>query len=127
MRVAGVDAVAGIADRAAADRDVAGEDQRLEARARQLRDAGGEHAVEPLAGLLGGRPPMSRCAPASRSMSNPLRTTNSPSIPSRRAYGRRVRWLMVISGVTTLLAIAAVIGVIGYRVFKAREARRRPR
>ena len=39
--VAGVDLVAGIADRAAADRDLAGEDQRLEARAREVRHAGG--------------------------------------------------------------------------------------
>ena len=31
----------------------------------------------------------------------------------------KVRWLMVISGATTLVAIAAVIGVIGYRLFKA--------
>ena len=31
----------------------------------------------------------------------------------------RVRWLMLISGVTTLVAIAAVLGVIGYRLFKA--------
>lgn len=31
----------------------------------------------------------------------------------------KVRWLMVISGATTLIAIAAVIGVIGYRLFKA--------
>ncbi len=31
----------------------------------------------------------------------------------------KVRWLMVISGATTLLAVAAVIGVIGYRVFRA--------
>ena len=31
----------------------------------------------------------------------------------------RVRWLMIISGLTTLIAIAAVIGVIGYRVFRA--------
>jgi hypothetical protein len=30
-----------------------------------------------------------------------------------------VRWLMLISGATTLMAIAAVVGVIGYRVFKA--------
>ena len=29
----------------------------------------------------------------------------------------RVRWLMIISGLTTLLAVAAVIGVIGYRVY----------
>jgi hypothetical protein len=31
----------------------------------------------------------------------------------------RVRWLMIISGLTTLIAIAAVTGVIGYRVFRA--------
>ena len=31
----------------------------------------------------------------------------------------RVRWLMIISGLTTLLAIAAVIGVIGYRIYRA--------
>jgi hypothetical protein len=31
----------------------------------------------------------------------------------------RVRWMMAISGATTLVAIAAVIGVIGYRLFKA--------
>jgi hypothetical protein len=28
----------------------------------------------------------------------------------------KARWLMVISGVTTLIAIAAVLGVIGYRM-----------
>jgi hypothetical protein len=31
----------------------------------------------------------------------------------------RVRLMMVISGLTTLIAITAVIGVIGYRVFHA--------
>jgi hypothetical protein len=30
----------------------------------------------------------------------------------------RVRWLMIISGLTTLVAIAAVIAVIGYRVLR---------
>lgn len=30
----------------------------------------------------------------------------------------RVKWLMIISGMTTMIAIAAVIGVIGYRVFR---------
>src|SRR5262245_66435195 len=51
---AGVDAVAGIADRGSVDRDAAREDQRLVARARQFGHARGQHAVEPLAGLLGG-------------------------------------------------------------------------
>ena len=40
--------------RASIDRDLAVEDQRLQARARQRRDARGQHAVEPLACLLGG-------------------------------------------------------------------------
>jgi hypothetical protein len=31
----------------------------------------------------------------------------------------RARLLMIVSGLTTLLALAAVIGVIGYRVFHA--------
>jgi hypothetical protein len=31
----------------------------------------------------------------------------------------RVRWLMLISGLTTLVGIAAVVGVIGYRVYRA--------
>ena len=41
-RGAGIDAVAGIADRAAVDRDRAGLDQRLEPGARQFGDMGGE-------------------------------------------------------------------------------------
>ena len=31
----------------------------------------------------------------------------------------RARWLMIISALTTALAIAAVLGVIGYRIFHA--------
>jgi len=30
---------------------------------------------------------------------------------------KRARWLMLISALTTAIAIAAVVGVIGYRVF----------
>ncbi len=48
-RLAGVDAVPGIADCAAPDRDLTGEDQRFEPRAREAVNAGGEHAVEPRA------------------------------------------------------------------------------
>ena len=52
--VARIDVVARIADRAAAHGDMPGEDQGLEARARQFLDAGGERAVEPLPGLRRG-------------------------------------------------------------------------
>jgi len=46
--------MAGMADRGAVDRDATRENQRLVARARQLGHAPRQHAVEPLAGLLGG-------------------------------------------------------------------------
>jgi hypothetical protein len=39
--------------------------------------------------------------------------------PAAARMVAKVRWLMLISGATTLLAVAAVLGVIGYRVFKA--------
>jgi hypothetical protein len=32
----------------------------------------------------------------------------------------RARWLLIISGLTTMIAIAAVLAVIGYRVFHGR-------
>jgi len=34
----------------------------------------------------------------------------------------RVRLMMAISGLTTLIAIAAVLGVVGYRVFRSGES-----
>ena len=43
----------------------------------------------------------------------------APLDPAAARIVAKVRWLMLISGVTTLVAIAAVVGVIGYRVFKA--------
>jgi len=38
----------------------------------------------------------------------------------------RVRWMMLISGLTTLIAIAAVVGVIGYRVYRTGGVGRAP-
>ena len=49
--LAGVHAIAGVARRAAVRRHLAVEDQRLQPRAREIGDARGEHAVEPLAGV----------------------------------------------------------------------------
>ena len=43
----------------------------------------------------------------------------APLDPAAARMVAKVRWLMLIAGATTLVAIAAVIGVIGYRVFKA--------
>jgi hypothetical protein len=51
-------------------------------------------------------------------MSDPL-TDDQPLDPAAARMVAKVRWLMIISGLTTLIAIAAVLGVIGYRVFRA--------
>jgi hypothetical protein len=52
-------------------------------------------------------------------MSDPLADDEKPLDPAAARIVAKVRWLMLISGATTLVAVAAVIGVIGYRVFKA--------
>src|SRR5258705_11668333 len=52
-------------------------------------------------------------------MSDPLADDDKPIDPAAERFVAKVRWLMLISGVTTMVAIAAVIGVIGYRIFKS--------
>jgi len=46
-------------------------------------------------------------------MSNPSLDDEQPLDPAAARIVARVRWLMVISGITTMVAVAAVIGVIG--------------
>jgi hypothetical protein len=50
-----------------------------------------------------------------------VKSGDVPAIAVDTASGlaARVRLMMIISGLTTLIAIAAVIGVVGYRVFHA--------
>ena len=52
-------------------------------------------------------------------MSHPSANDAAPVDPAAARIVAKVRWLMLISGATTLVAIAVVFGVIGYRVFKA--------
>jgi hypothetical protein len=52
-------------------------------------------------------------------MSSPPANDVQPLDPAAARVIASARRLMLISGATTLVAIAAVIGVIGYRVFKA--------
>ena len=52
-------------------------------------------------------------------MSNPSTDDEQPLDPAAARIVARVRWLMLIAGITTMVALAAVIGVIGYRVFRA--------
>jgi hypothetical protein len=51
-------------------------------------------------------------------MSDPLTDDDKPLDPAAASAVAKVRWLMIISGVTTLVAMMAVVGVIGYRVFR---------
>ena len=43
----------------------------------------------------------------------------APLDPAAARIVAKVRWLMLIAGATTLIGVAAVLGVIGYRVFKS--------
>jgi hypothetical protein len=52
-------------------------------------------------------------------MSNPNSDDETPLDPAQAKIVAKVRWLMLISGFATLLGIAVVIGVIGYRVFRS--------
>jgi len=52
-------------------------------------------------------------------MSNLPADDEQPLDPAAARIVAKVRWLMVIAGATTLIAVAAVISVIGYRVFKS--------
>jgi hypothetical protein len=52
-------------------------------------------------------------------MSDPLADDEKPLDPAAAKIVARVRWMMLISGLTTLIAVTAVIGVIGYRLFRS--------
>jgi hypothetical protein len=58
-------------------------------------------------------PPSGAQAPFDPAEDNPV-----PD-PAQSRFIARMRWMMIVSGLTTVLAIAAVFGVIGYRVFKS--------
>jgi hypothetical protein len=51
-------------------------------------------------------------------MSHPLSDAGEPLDPAAAAAVAKIRRLMVISGLTTMLAIGTILGIIGYRVFQ---------
>jgi hypothetical protein len=55
-------------------------------------------------------------------MTHPDPDDDKPLSPEQQRIVARVRWLMLISGVATVLGIAVVIGVIGYRVYGSGES-----
>jgi hypothetical protein len=42
-----------------------------------------------------------------------------PLTPAQARIVARVRWLMLISGFATVLGIAVVLGIVGYRMFRS--------
>jgi hypothetical protein len=50
-------------------------------------------------------------------LSGPEPQDEKPLSPEQARLVGKVRWLMALSGVATLLGIVVVVGVIGYRVF----------
>ena len=52
-------------------------------------------------------------------MTNPDPDDEKPLDPEQQKIVAKVRWLMLISGFATVLGIAVVIGVIGYRVYRS--------
>jgi hypothetical protein len=52
-------------------------------------------------------------------MSDPQSDDEKPLDPAAARIVARVRWMMLISGVTTMVAVIAVLGVIGYRLLRS--------
>jgi hypothetical protein len=52
-------------------------------------------------------------------MSDPLADDEKPLDPAAARIVAKVRWLMLISSLTAFVGVAAILGVIGYRVFKS--------
>jgi hypothetical protein len=58
-------------------------------------------------------------------MSNPDIGDDESLSPAQAQIVARVRWLMLISGIATVLGIAVIVTVIGYRLFRT-EGRSSP-
>ena len=52
-------------------------------------------------------------------MCDPSSDDEKPLDPAAQRIVVKVRWLMLMSGFATFLGIAVVIGVVGYRFFRA--------
>ena len=128
--IAGIDLGRRIADCARRDRDLTGQDQRLQARARQRWNPRRQHAIEPPARFL--RRYRHCLAGAVRhclglklwvlkllGSSGPVRAMSDEKLTEadQAKFMAKVRRLMLIASATTVLAVGAVIAVIGYRVF----------
>jgi hypothetical protein len=91
------------------------------ARARELREVRCQDAIEPCPAFLGGNRHFLAALRHRHPMSDPSADDDQPLDPAAARIVAKVRWLTLIAGATTLLAVSAVIGVIGYRLFTSRR------
>jgi hypothetical protein len=52
-------------------------------------------------------------------MTHPATDDEKPLNPEQERLVARIRWMSMLSGVATLIGIAVVIGVVGYRIFRS--------
>jgi hypothetical protein len=129
--------ISGVANGGAFDFDPAREDQGLQPRSRQFGQASRKHAVEPgrsLAAFDNDFQPLivtqsDRCpsfvpkssVPKSFVLKRSLMTDTvalEPT-PEQATLFARVRRMMLVAGLTTVIAISAVLIAIGYRLFRS--------
>lgn len=85
-----------------------------------MRGSSSQHAIESFTGV-GARDHDLLFTPERHgypNVSNVQPDDEKPLDPAQARIVAKVRWLMLISGFATVLGIAVVIGLIGYRVFK---------
>jgi hypothetical protein len=122
-RIADSDMISGVADGSAFQAHGARKDQRFQPRPRQLGQARRQHAVEPgrfLVARDGDLKPLGaigRRALLQRSSLMTEAVAPEPT-PEQAALFAKVRRMMLIAGLTTALALAAVLVAIGYRLFR---------
>ncbi len=134
--VAHIDPVGGIGHGPPADPDLSGLDQRLEARARQVRQAARQETVQPFARRVGlqfdavhpealrslvGRarhaaPPAVAAKPMSQTQPTPAPTETDAADPASEAVVARMRRISVISFLVMILGVGSVLAVIVYRL-----------
>ncbi len=51
-------------------------------------------------------------------MTDPVSDDEKPLDPAQAKIVAKVRWLMLLSGIATVLGIAVVVGVIGVKLFR---------
>lgn len=118
--IAGFDGRRRIADRACTDLYLARNDQGLQPRSRQRRKVRGKNAIDPHPRFIFGDGDGFAGA-VCHGLCEMADTDEKRLDPEAARVVAQARRLMITTTLTTFIAVAAVLGVIGYRFFKAGE------